>query len=323
MNPRPLPLEASALPRVGLLGNPSDMYGGAVIAFTFDGFRARVRLESSAGASADDARDLEVDWAAAGRTDPLTLEGLPRLAAAALRRLAARFPGTASGCGERVVLRASTDIPRQVGLAGSSAVVVASLRALAAWQGRELAPLALAELALSAEAEELGIVAGPQDRVAQAFEGLVHMELEGAPWRVTALDPALLPPALVAWDPNPGRDSGAKHDDVRARWEAGNAEVRGVMAELPSLAAEGVECLRAGDHRRLRELVDENFDLRARVFPIDERHRRMVALGRAAGAGTKFCGSGGAVLCVVEARDELARVEAAFSEAGFPTLRVP
>jgi len=321
MNPRPLPLEARALPRVGLLGNPSDLYGGAVIAFTFHGFRARVRLARAAGAG--DAQSLAVDWPAAAALDPFTLEGLPRLAAAALRRLAARFPGARPEAGERIRLHAATDIPRQVGLAGSSAVIVASLRALAAWQGRELAPLELAELALAAETEELGIVAGPQDRVAQAFEGLVHMEFHETPWRVTELDPALLPPALVAWDPSPGRDSGAVHNDVRARWEAGDAEVRGVMAELGVLVAEGLECLRSGDHRRLRELVDANFDLRARIFPIDARHRRLVELGRAAGAGTKFCGSGGAVLCVVEEPDELARVEAAFSEAGFPALRVP
>ncbi|MEE8467911.1 MAG: hypothetical protein V3T22_05620, partial [Planctomycetota bacterium] len=107
------------------------------------------------------------------------------------------------------------------------------------------------------------------------------------------------------------------------RWEAGDPGVRGVMEKFPALVAEGLECLHSGDHRRLRELVDENFDLRARIFPIDERQRRLVELGRAAGAGTKFCGSGGAVLCVVEEPGELTRVETAFSEAGFPALRVP
>ena len=99
--------------------------------------------------------------------------------------------------------------------------------------------------------------------------------------------------------------------------------MRSVLAEFPVLVAEGLECLRSGDHRRFRELVDENFDLRARIFSIPERHRRLVELGRAAGAGTKFCGSGGAVVCVVEDPGELTGVEAAFSEAGFPVLRVP
>lgn len=324
-----LPLEAHALPRAGLLGNPSDLYSGAVIAFTFPAFRASVRIEpagpeNEAGSLAEDpTADLVVDWSRASQLDPLGLEGLPRLVAAALRRFVDRFPLASPGATERILLRASTDIPRQVGLAGSSAVVVATLRVLAAWQGREIAALELAEMALAAETEELNTLAGPQDRLAQAHEGLVHMDFRQIPWRAKLLDTARMPPALVAWDPEPGRDSGAVHDDVRARWEAGDPGVRGVLAEFPVLVAEGLECLRSGDHRRLRALVDENFDLRARIFPIDERQRRLVELGRAAGAGTKFCGSGGAVLCVVEEPGELARVEAAFAEAGCPALRVP
>ena len=127
----------------------------------------------------------------------------------------------------------------------------------------------------------------------------------------------------MAWDPEPGRDSGVVHDGVQARWEAGDPGVRSVLAELPVLVAEGLECLRSGDRRRLRQLVDENFDLRARIFPIDGRHRRLVEMGRAAGAGTKFCGSGGAVLCVVEEPLELLRVEGTFAAAGFPTTYVP
>ena len=321
MNQQPLPLEAHALPRAGLLGNPSDLYGGAVIAFTFPAFRAGVRIESVG--SGIEAQGLVVDWERVQELDPLALDGLPQLSAAALRRFVGRFPVPTTGTTERVLLRASTDIPRQVGLAGSSAVIVATLRALAAWQGRAMTPLDLASMALAAETEELNILAGPQDRVVQAHEGLVHMDFAHTPWSVTVLDPACMPPALVAWDPKPGLDSGAVHDDVRARWEAGDPGVRGVLAELPVLVAEGMECLRAGDHARLRELVDENFDLRARIFHITERHRRLIEVGRSAGAGTKFCGSGGAVLCVVEEPDELTRVEAAFSEAGFPTLRVP
>ncbi|MEE8469208.1 MAG: hypothetical protein V3T22_12180, partial [Planctomycetota bacterium] len=157
MDRRPLPLEAHALPRAGLLGNPSDLYGGAVIAFTFSAFRARVRIEPAG--SEDEAGSLAgslvVDWPRAPQLEPLALDGLPRLVAAALRRFVDRFPLPTPGATERILLRASTDIPRQVGLAGSSAVVVATLRALAAWQGREIAPLELAEMALAAETEEL------------------------------------------------------------------------------------------------------------------------------------------------------------------------
>ena len=69
-----------------------------------------------------------------------------------------------------------SDIPLQVGLAGSSAIVVAALRVLCRWWRVELPPDELAELALRAESELLGIAAGPQDRVVQSYQGLLDMD---------------------------------------------------------------------------------------------------------------------------------------------------
>ena len=44
-----LSVRAHAQARVGLLGNPSDLYGGQGVAFTFDAFSARVELSASDG----------------------------------------------------------------------------------------------------------------------------------------------------------------------------------------------------------------------------------------------------------------------------------
>ena len=62
-------------------------------------------------------------------------------------------------------MRWRTSIPRGVGLGGSSAIVIAVLRALCALHGTELDPARMAELALAIETEDLAIAAGPQDRV--------------------------------------------------------------------------------------------------------------------------------------------------------------
>ena len=67
---------------------------------------------------------------------------------------------------------------RQVGLAGSSALVIALLKALIQWYNIQpdiLPPHIQANLALAAERDELGIAAGYQDRVIQAYEGCVFM----------------------------------------------------------------------------------------------------------------------------------------------------
>jgi len=54
-------------------------------------------------------------------------------------------------------------------------------------------------MALAVETEDLGIAAGPQDRYAQAHEGLVLMDFAGAAPQVTRLDTALLPALFLAW----------------------------------------------------------------------------------------------------------------------------
>lgn len=165
---------------MGLLGNPSDGYGGKVIAFTFHDFEVRVRLRSAprprvcapngACVEASDLRSLVDTLLTAPRGDgtELTRAALARF----LLHCEQEEIGPAALSPESPLLSFElsfeSDIPRQVGLAGSSGIAVATLRVLAEHFAVALAPATLAELALAAETEELGITAGPQDRVAQA-----------------------------------------------------------------------------------------------------------------------------------------------------------
>src|SRR5207248_715772 len=73
-------------------------------------------------------------------------------------------------------VRYHSDIPRQVGLAGSSAIIVATLRCLMDFYEVPIPLEVQPSLALAVETEELGITAGLQDRVIQVFEGLVFMD---------------------------------------------------------------------------------------------------------------------------------------------------
>ena len=105
-------------------------------------------------------------------------------------------------------IRYQTNIPRQVGLAGSSAIIVATLRCLMEFYDVEIPLDAQPSFVLSVEKEELGITAGLQDRVIQVYEGLVYMDfdrsrehsVEGLTcYHYEPLDPALLPPLYVAY----------------------------------------------------------------------------------------------------------------------------
>ena len=232
---------AHAYPRLGILGNPSDGYGGRVLSLTFSDFKAEVEVTDAGPSVGELFRRLESGAA----------EGIETLTSAAARSYARAHPLPDSA---RLSFSTVTDIPRQAGLAGSSAVVTAALRALAGALGVHLSPRELALLAWEAETKELGIEAGPQDRVAQAHGGLLDMDFS-KPWSedsFRSVDPTLLPAMLVAWDSRPGSPSGDVHDEVRARHEARDPEVTQAMERFPQIAADGVLALAQGSGPSLR-----------------------------------------------------------------------
>jgi len=326
------PVRRSAHARAGLLGNPSDLYDGRVIALALANFAASVtltpaeRFEIAPGAGDATAfpslREADAAFSAYGCDDGV------RLLRAALQRFVARRGGLADLARDDPRLRFriayATDIPRQVGLAGSSAIVIAALRALSSWFALALAPAELAELALACETEELGIAAGPMDRVVQAYQGLLWMDF--APPRgahaYRPLDAERLPPLFVAWDPRGGEPSRKRHGDVRQRFLRGDPDVKRALASLPPLADAGLACLQRGDAVGLRELVDRNYEIRASIYPPAAVDAELVRLARAAGCVAKLCGSGGAVLGVLAAAADWPRVEASYAAAGFESARV-
>lgn len=102
-------------------------------------------------------------------------------------------------------LRYHSDIPNQVGLAGSSAIITACLRALMKFYGVSIPKPVQPGLILSVETSELGIPAGLQDRVIQVYEGVVYMDFDRAQFerqghgQYEELDPQLLPPLYIAY----------------------------------------------------------------------------------------------------------------------------
>jgi dTDP-glucose pyrophosphorylase/mevalonate kinase len=294
-------LSARAHARVGLLGNPSDIYGGAGLGFAVAELGVTVTL-TGAPATLLPNELFRAGWQLVSKA--LVGEGIDP----AVRPF---------------VLTSDTNIPFQAGLSGSSALLVAALRAWSRWFAWPLPPLRLAELAWRTENELLGIRAGPLDRLVQAHDGLLAMDFArpftaGA---VARLDPGLLPPLLLAWHGVGSASSGDVHAPVWARWQAGDRDVRAVMTELAANAAAGREALLARDHATFLACVDRNFELRTRVFPIAAADRELVALGRAAGAAAKFPGSGGAALFVCHDDAHRTAVEATCREHGHTTLR--
>jgi galactokinase/mevalonate kinase-like predicted kinase len=289
------PVSGRAFARAALLGNPSDGFGGKTIGLTIANFRAEVTLGDG---------EANADGEAS------------RLIAATIERF-----NLATGTAGHPPASLETSIPKEVGLGGSSAIAIATLRALCALSGVRLHPDEIAALALAVETKDLGIAAGPQDRFIQAHEGLLCMDFSPAVGdRCERLDPALLPPLFLAYRRDAGAPSSGVHGELRRRFEAGDARTRTALAEIAALADRGRDCLLAGRTTEFGDLMRRNFELRGELVELEPRHVGMVELARSFGAPSNYAGSGGAIVGVSPSRIELERLRRALAAAGCELL---
>ena len=230
-------IRRTAFARAGLVGNPSDGYHGKTISVIVRNFSARVTLYEwdqleVVPSQEDQSRFRSVDEL----VRDVTLHGYYGGDPAGqgddqeVRRV---LPGPEPAAARaNFSVRYESNIPRQVGLAGSSAIIVATLRCLMEFYGVEIPLQVQPSLALSVENEELGIAAGLQDRVIQVYEGLVFMDFARDRMqtvcnfdcgRYEPLDPGLLPPLYLAYTAEEAEPTEVFHNNLRARYEAGRA----------------------------------------------------------------------------------------------------
>lgn len=312
--------------RAALAGNPSDGYGGAVLAVAVEAFAAEATVVGTAtdrmdaqsgemGLAMEPAMELAMELA-----DPtIARTGETELVDATVARFCSEFLPALDPAVIPVVW--NTTIPRSVGLGGSSAIVLAVLRALSDFHAVALTPDRLAELALSIEVDDLGIAAGMQDRIAQSYGGVTFMDCGEAP-RYERLDGVSLPPLLVAWREDAAEASGVVHGDLRERHLRGEAIVLESMAELAALARRARGAALAGDRAELARCADASFDARARMLQLNQRHVEMIEVARRHGAGANYTGSGGAVICVCEGERHRDAVALALGSADCSTLPI-
>ncbi|XP_051141429.1 glucuronokinase 1-like [Andrographis paniculata] len=304
-------IEHRAYARVGLLGNPSDVYFGRTISFSLGNFWASVKLLPSKDLVIvpHPTHDLVQFNSLSHLVDRLQSDsyyGGVRLLLAICKIFYAHCKDNGIRLHERnFTLSYDTHIPRQTGLSGSSAIVCAALSCLLDfYEVRHLIKVEVRpNLILNAE-KELGIVAGLQDRVAQVYGGLVYMDFdkkhmeEFGYGKYEAMDIDLLPQLYLIYAENPS-DSGKVHSTVRERWLNGDKLIISSMEEVAKLPLEGRTALLAKDYTKFADLMNRNFDLRRQMFGdevLGAMNIEMVEVARRVGAASKFTGSGGAVV---------------------------
>lgn len=304
-------IRTKAHPRAGLIGNPSDGYFGKTISFIIRNFAAEVTLyETPELEILPNQRDHSRFASIHSLADDVRKHGYYggiRLLKATIQRFYRYCQEEGIPLHERnFTIRYHSNIPSQVGLAGSSAIITACLRALSEFFGVEIPKVLQPGLILSVETQELGIPAGLQDRVIQVYEGLVYMDfnkelLEKQGYgSYEPLDPSLLPHAYIAYRTDLAEGTEVFHNDIRGRFNRGDPTVINAMKYWASLAEEAKYCLLSRDVKRLNELMNLNFDKRREIYQIGEGNIRMVEAARSIGASAKFTGSGGAIVGLYE-----------------------
>jgi glucuronokinase len=296
--------------RAGFLGNPSDGYNGKTISFIIRNFSAEVVLYEwdqveIVMAEQDRGRFRSVHDLASD----VKLHGYY----GGIRLIKATIKRFVEYCDERNIklhsqnfsIRYSSDIPRQVGLAGSSSIIVATLRCLMEFYDIQIPDQVQPSFVLSVEQEELGISAGLQDRVIQVYEGIVYMDfgknieknINGYTcYDYQRLDLQLFPRVYVAYHDGLSEPTEVYHNDIRGRYLRGEKDVVQAMDRFGQIAFEGRQALTDGDSEKLSSLINENFDLRRTISKLPDWQIQMVEEARSCGASAKFAGSGGAIV---------------------------
>lgn len=207
-------VEERCFARAGLLGNPSDGFGGRTLSCLIGNFSATVRLAPHACVEIvpSELCDTPSSFGTMERLHSHVSKygyyGVQRLMLATCKKFFALC--LSAGLDHRISkgfrLTYETSIPRMVGLSGSSALIVAAFRALLKYFSLTIDDLhirkqstvhthtshcsfrltyifahaVLPQVILSIERDELGIAAGLQDRVIQVYGGVVKMDFSPA-----------------------------------------------------------------------------------------------------------------------------------------------
>jgi len=326
----------SAPGRCGIVGNPSDMYGGSVISCS-TAERAYVTVE--------DYDALEFRAAGEVRTvrgpDDLRQDGgIFDAVLAAIEYFELEKA--------RVRITVTSDIPFRAGLSGSTAVMTALVAGLLEWmdvkgwdasggfprgakayENRYL----LAEIVRHIELYFLKIVCGYQDAYMCSFGSLNlldfrdkqnYLPLEREPLGIVENLAAAAPPIpLVLAHSGVQRISGVVHKPVRDRWIEGDDAVVKGMLRLSYIARMSKKAVLEGDWEMLGEAMTENHEIVRSLGSSSEVNERIIGAALDAGAvAAKLAGAGkgGTIIALHPEPEKMAE---AFRAAGVERVLFP
>jgi len=314
---------SSAPGRCGIVGNPTDMYGGSVISCsTVERARCTIMGAPSLVLSCSGLVQMI-------RTpEDLQLLGndldIPKAVLTYFELSPANF---------RCRLSATSDIPVSAGLAGSTALVVAVLCAVLEQINLQMDRYTMAETARKIEFGVMGITCGYQDQHMAAFGGLNYMDFRGKEKLLQDEDEPLATveplhdvvgelPIVIAHT-GIRRNSGVVHKSIRDRWLEGEKAVVEGYKRIAELARLGKNAILNGDWETLGLLMDENHSIQRGLGGSGPQNDHLIEVARRNGAlGAKLAGAGqgGTIIALTVEPDRTVR---ALREAGADEILWP
>jgi len=311
-------IEASAPARAGVIGNPTDGYGGSLISCT---------LSCRACARITEARRLELSFA--GQETVIRDESDLRLDGGFfdIAKSVIRYLRISD---RKFRLEGTSQVPYRSGLAGSTAMLAATFGAVCRFIGLKMDRYQLAETIRYIELNYMDIQCGYQDQYMTVFGGLNYMdfrtkemyrELEEEVYgTVEPLAGFVEKLPFVVVHTGVQRISGNVLKPIRERWIEGDQAVIQGYREIAELARTGKKTLLRGDWEALGGLMNRNHEIQQELGASGKVNDHYIDLARKNGAlGAKLAGAGGGgtIIALHHQPDKLIK---AFRKEGNPTI---
>ena len=239
-------------------------------------------------------------------------------------RLLKRIINFFEGEGLNIVIQ--SDSPIGAGIAGSSALNVATCAAFTKWRGLDLSAEKLLDIAMNIEAQVINVPTGAQDYRPAYYGGISAIEMGVGGITRVPLDveaPAIADRLVVAYS-GVSRQSGINNWQVMKRRIDGEPSLIDHFEQICSVARAMRSALVASNWREVGHQMNREWELRKCLAPgvttpaIDN----LIKQARSVGAlGAKVCGAGGGG-CIVSLAEptEVIAVSSALSSSGATIL---
>jgi D-glycero-alpha-D-manno-heptose-7-phosphate kinase len=210
--------------------------------------------------------------------------------------------------GQGFTLETNSESPAGAGISGSSALMVASVAALAHYTGRKLDREEIRVIAQNIEAQLIKVPTGCQDYYPALFGGVnaIHLDADGIHRQPIAVSPEDIESRFVLVYTGAPRQSGINNWEVFKAHINGDKRVFRNFEQIGAIAREMHAALESGAWDDVARLLGEEWKLRRTNAPgittplID----KLIAAARRKGAlAAKVCGAGGGGCFVLFVRE--------------------